>query len=114
MWQPSFPAYNPHSMVCLSIAPGATSSAEPNNRGYVLMQLLITPGGVVRCIYSEEIDLHALGRTIITRGSHVEPDDFGRWQADLSPVGGPNLGPFLCRSQALAAERTWLEEHWLR
>ncbi len=28
----------------LSIAPAATSSAEPNNRGYVLMQLLITPG----------------------------------------------------------------------
>ncbi len=78
------------------------------------MQLLITPGGVIRCIYSEEINLHVLGRTIITRGSHVEPDSQGRWFADLKPVGGPKLGPFPCRSQVLEAERAWLEENWLQ
>jgi hypothetical protein len=49
-----------------------------------------------------------------TRASHVEPDDRGRWLADLSPIGGPVLGPFDRRSEALEAEVTWLEENWLR
>lgn len=44
--------------------------------------------GVVRCIYGEQIDLAALGIPAISRASHVEPDDEGRWLADLSPVGG--------------------------
>ena len=77
------------------------------------MQLLVEPGGAVRCIYSEQVDLSALGRPTIRRGSHVEPTEDGRWTADLSPVNGPVLGPFDCRSQALAAEVRWLEEHWL-
>jgi hypothetical protein len=77
------------------------------------MELVIEPGGVVRCLYTEEIDLDALGSPTISRASHVEPDREGRWQADLSPMGGPVLGPFLRRSEALEAERIWLEEHWL-
>ena len=77
------------------------------------MQLVIEPGGVVRCIYSEEIDLAALGSPAISRASHVEPDQQGRWWADMSPVGGGVLGPFLNRSAALAAEDTWLETNWL-
>jgi len=77
------------------------------------MQLLVAPGGTVRCIYSEQLDLAALGAPTITRGSHVEPTGNGRWTADLSPVDGPMLGPFDSRSEALAAEVRWLEEHWL-
>jgi hypothetical protein len=77
------------------------------------MQLVIQPGGAVRCLYSEELDLAALGSPSITRGSHVEPTDDGQWTADLSPVGGPILGPYSTRSQALQAERRWLEENWL-
>lgn len=77
------------------------------------MQLVIEPGGVVRCIYGEEIGLHALGSPAISRASQVEPDDEGRWRADLAPVGGPVLGPFDRRSDALRAERRWLEERWL-
>jgi hypothetical protein len=77
------------------------------------MHLVIEPGGVVRCIYGEEIDLHALGVLAISRASQVEPDDKGRWRADLAPVGGPVLGPFDRRSEALRAERRWLEERWL-
>ena len=50
---------------------------------------------------------------MIARASHVEPDPDGRWQADLRPVGGPVLGPFDRRSEALAAELAWLEAHWL-
>ena len=77
------------------------------------MQLVITPSGSVRCIYAEQLDLHRLGRLHIERGSHVEPTGDGQWTADLSPVDGPILGPFPCRSDALAAESRWLEEHWL-
>jgi hypothetical protein len=77
------------------------------------MQLIITLGGAVRCIYAEEINLASLGSPTITRASHVEPDEQGRWLADLSPVAGPRLGPFCCRSEALAAERAWLETNWL-
>jgi hypothetical protein len=77
------------------------------------MQLVITPAGIVRCLYTETLELRALGSLSIGRGSHVEPDSAGNWQADLSPVGGPMLGPFLQRSAALAAEVEWLEQNWL-
>jgi len=77
------------------------------------MQLLVSPGGAVRCIYSEAINLAQLGRPAIARASHVEPDAEGRWFADLSPVDGPRLGPFVRRSDALAQETSWLEAHWL-
>ena len=77
------------------------------------MQLLIQPNGSVRCVYDEAINLSALGRVQIKRGSHVEPDDDGRWFADLTPVSGPQLGPFSQRSEALTAEREWLTVNWL-
>ena len=77
------------------------------------MQVVIEPGGSVRCVYCEAIDLAALGRLEVTRASHVEPDADGHWRADLSPVDGPTLGPFVHRSQALAAETAWLEANWL-
>ena len=77
------------------------------------MQLVIQPSGSVQCVYGETIDLHALGTLAISRGSYVEPDLSGQWFADLSPVSGPVLGPFTHRSQALEAERTWLETNWL-
>jgi hypothetical protein len=77
------------------------------------MQLWIDPGGIVRGLYAEAIDVAALGPLAIRRASHVEPDGQGRWWAELSPVGGPRLGPFPRRSQALDAERDWLEGHWL-
>jgi hypothetical protein len=73
------------------------------------MHLVILPGGTVRSVYSEEIELDFLGHAVITRASHVEPDGRGCWLADLSPVAGPVLGPFLRRSEALDAERAWLE-----
>ena len=77
------------------------------------MQLVIQPHGDVRCVYGEAIDLPVLGQVRITRGSHVEPDDTGHWIADLAPSRGPRLGPYARRSDALAAERQWLEAHWL-
>ncbi len=77
------------------------------------MQLLITNGGAVRCLYSQEIDLAALGSPTITRAPCVGSDQRGRWLADLSRGGGPKRGPFRRRSEALAAEQGWLEAHWL-
>lgn len=73
------------------------------------MQLIVQPDGVIRCLYDELIDLSELGQPQIHRASFVEPDAKGQWHADLSPVGGPTLGPFECRSAALNAERGWLE-----
>jgi hypothetical protein len=77
------------------------------------MQLRVDPDGRVHCIYAEAIDLACLGTLTIRRASHVEPDEQGRWWADLAPVGGPRLGPFRLRTQALEAEQAWLSEHWL-
>ena len=68
------------------------------------MDIIILPGGEVRCVYDEAIDLHELGTPEIRRASHVEPTQDGRWLADLSPVGRPVLGPFWTRSEALTAE----------
>jgi hypothetical protein len=72
------------------------------------MELIVAADGVARCIYGEELDLRKLGKLQITRASHVEPDAEGCWWADMGPVGGPMLGPFTSRSEALAAERGWL------
>ena len=77
------------------------------------MQIIIDSRGNCRCVYDEAIPLPALGRIKIRRGSHVEPVPGGKWMADMSPVGGPLLGPFPFRSQALSAERRWLEKNWL-
>ena len=77
------------------------------------MQLVIDPTGGVRCLYDETLPLADFGRLNIARGSQVEPTAAGHWTADLSPVGGPLLGPFESRSAALDAEREWLEAHWL-
>ena len=36
--------------------------------------------------------------------------ELSAWTADMSPVGGPILGPFSFRYEALKAERDWLRE----
>jgi hypothetical protein len=75
--------------------------------------LLVNPQGDVRCLYADTVDLTSLGALSIRRASHVEPDAYGQWWADLAPVGGPCLGPFERRTLALAVEQEWLERHWL-
>lgn len=74
------------------------------------MLLRVDPQGKVNCIYSELIDLASLGHLTIWRASYVEPDPWGQWWADLSPIHGPRLGPFRARSLALTAEQDWLEQ----
>lgn len=77
--------------------------------------LVIRPDGTGCAIYDDELApvLFLCGRLSIRRASHVEPVitdgcTLG-WQADLSPSGGPILGPFASRREALAAERLWLQ-----
>ena len=77
------------------------------------MELVINSSGDSRCVYGEEVNLSELGRLSIQRGSHVEPNADGQWTADMSPVQGPQLGPFDCRTQALEAEVAWLNQYWL-
>ena len=76
------------------------SMSEPTE-----MELVVGADGGVRCIYDEGFDLRELGRLTITRASHVEPDSDGKWWADMGPVGGPVLGHFGTRGEALQAER---------
>jgi hypothetical protein len=76
--------------------------------------LVIHPDGTAETIYDDRLlpVLTGLGRLAVRRASHVEPVTEGRftvgWQADLSPVGGPVLGPFASRREALEAETKWL------
>ena len=77
------------------------------------MQAVVQPNGAIHCLYDESIDLSTVGQLSIRRASHVEPDANGQWSADLSPMEGPVLGPFSRRSDALTAERDWIEDHGL-
>lgn len=78
------------------------------------MEIRVLPSGECRCVYSETIALSAIGRCEVRRASHVEPIKGGSlWQADMGPVGGPILGPFETRSEALGAESLWLSRNWL-
>ena len=74
------------------------------------MELVVGREGGVRCIYDEALDLREIGTLKITRASHVEPDAAGYWWADMGPSGGPVLGPYGSRSEALRAERGWLND----
>lgn len=76
------------------------------------MIFTVAPDGTVTTVYTEAVDLGELGRVHCSRASHVEPTPEGTWTADLAPVGGPVLGPFERRSEALAAEVAWLDQ-WL-
>ena len=74
----------------------------------ITLELFVAADGSARCLYGEMLNLTSLGSLQIERASHVEPDDRGRWMVDLSPVGGPMLGPYLTRSHALSVESEWL------
>ena len=78
-----------------------------------IIELVIDPDGTANCIYTDDLDLAQLGEVQVRRGSHCEPDEFGRWWADLAPVAGPKLGAFAKRSDAIRAEVAWLRQHWV-
>ncbi len=89
----------------------------------------------VRGLYDPIVDkvIGRLGDKKTTRASHVEPGNelstealrwlmrreispslpasANKWWADMLPVGGPVLGPWATREDALEAEESWLHEH---
>lgn len=74
------------------------------------ISLCVRADGRVTGIYDDELaGLCDEGKARIERASHVEPAPDGGWTADLGPVGGPVLGPFPLRAEALAAEVQWLK-----
>ncbi len=75
------------------------------------MVVVIDPTGLVTTLYTEVLNLAALGAQNIVRASQVEPDADGQWFAEI--IDGPRLGPFARRSDALAAEVAWLTVHRL-
>jgi len=76
-------------------------------------EVLFATDGTARFIHDDDLlDVaREVGTVTIRRASHVEPTDDGRWTADMGPCGGPVLGPWNHRADALSAERAWLVEH---
>jgi hypothetical protein len=86
----------------------SSSSSPPDGE----LHVIIEPGGYSHFIYDERLAPLFSGCDLnIWRASRVEPSG-GKWYAHMngSPVV---LGPFDLRSQALSAERAWLEENLL-
>ncbi len=94
-----------------------------------MKKIVFAADGTMHAIYDERIGQRLGPVTDLRRASHVEPRrrlrwwqwrtwlrlhaiPVGFWYADLAPVGGPVLGPFLKRSTALEAELDWLVAHW--
>ena len=76
-------------------------------------ELSIAPNGELHFIFDDALQPFLdLGDASIKRASHVEPKE-SLWFADLVLVGGPVLGPFRLRSEALEAEVAWLLDHWI-
>lgn len=74
----------------------------------------ITAEGHLTFVWDDDLATVFDGKLSIKRASHVEPDDRGEWWADLSPVGGPKLGPYILRGTALHDERMWLNNNLAR
>ncbi|MCX6378501.1 MAG: hypothetical protein NT023_03355 [Armatimonadetes bacterium] len=71
----------------------------------------IAPDGILLFLWDDALaPLMELGSGSLQRATHVEPQGT-EWVADLSPVGGPALGAFPLRNDALIAERDWLQQH---
>ena len=76
------------------------------------MQLVIDPQGRVRFVYTEAVDLSALGPPVIERvfgGTRCRRALAGR----SGCVGRTLARTVRRRSDALRAEEQWLAEHWL-
>lgn len=77
----------------------------------------VRPDGSLHFLYDDALaPLMDAGTPQVCRASHVEPETAGGkvvWYADMDPVGGPKLGPFDTREEALRREREWLNSNHL-
>ena len=81
-----------------------------------MVTLRFRPDGTMVAVYEDAertlgaavAGLREIADIVTRRASHVEPDGEG-WTADMAPMGGPVLGPFPLRADALAAEHEWLD-----
>jgi len=74
-----------------------------------MTEIVVQESGSISFIWDDALaPLLDLGSVEMQRASHVEPTESGQWIADLSPSGGPLLGPFRLRADALLSERLWL------
>lgn len=90
-------------------------------------EIIIPEDGPIEFIYDDELaELLDIGESITFRASHVEPAGGGVWTADMTPIlstipedmrseatiafGGPLLGPFRFRKDALDAEVAWISK----
>jgi hypothetical protein len=75
------------------------------------LDLTVDQSGSLRAIWNDSIAgiLSDLGEASIVRASHVEPEGT-QWFADMAPSGGPKLGPFALRQEAIDAEVIWLKQ----
>jgi hypothetical protein len=72
----------------------------------------VTAEGQMRFVWNDSLaGLRDEGSLKIERASHVEPNCSGMWMADMHPVGGPELGPFPTRQEALTAELAYIREN---
>lgn len=78
-----------------------------------MARIAVSKDGAVSFVHDDDTTaaLKKLGDVEIVRASHVEPIADGMWMADMAPSGGPELGPFETRAEALYAERQWLRQH---
>jgi hypothetical protein len=76
------------------------------------MKLVINKEGAIQTIAEDDLSfVSSLGDCNAQRASHVNPVKHNGkllWSADLSPVGGPVLGPFGTRTEAIKSEIEWL------
>lgn len=92
-----------------STGPGSVVVTDGGHAQATSFSIYVEPSGQVKFIWNDRLSfLKSSGQATIKRASHVEPDENCQWGADMSPVGGPVLGPFDSREEALAAEAEWL------
>ena len=101
--------------------------------------IAVSPDGVITFVHDEALaGLTRCGTATLRRASHVEPENLlkrslfnilrrcfgdvgpvarwprrwpGNWRVDLAPSGGPILGPFAGRSEAIQREVEWLNNY---
>lgn len=79
-----------------------------------MIRLTIDSEGNGKAIYSDDLaDYFAATGAKITRASSVEPGPDGKWVVDLTVSGGPVVGGFKLREDALRFEVDWLEKNYL-